>query len=407
MHNLHPKIYHKNKTKKSLTLFLILFITLSPVLKANNGGYLVIRALEQSMGNRNYTSGRIVTRPIRTWTYGRVEAKIRLPVGQALWPAFWMMPDTEHSPKEPPDNLDGDYGQWPASGEIDIMEARGSNIHEISGALHYIGDGGNHTYTSGNYSNITISDFNVYAIEWSSASIKWYANDVKYMEVTADTWNEHHPEPSPAPFDKPFYIIFNLAIGGNFFDPSESPVSSDFPADMVIEYVRVYQGGLLVWEDNFEGTELDGNDWNYEIGTGSQYSLHGWGNSELQYYTDSSLNVFVSTFIPRAPERKEEGPKVFSEKPYNLPNPFSPGNGGTVIKFELDQTPSDIKVEIFSSSGYRVFSKSPALSRNPEVVWDGRNNNKKVASGIYILKVEVETESGDTDTEYRKILVLR
>ena len=201
---------------------------------------LVIRAIKEDKssdqyGSGSYTSARMVTRGQHSWKYGRVEASISLPSGQGLWPAFWMLPELEGQ------HGGGVYGGWAASGEIDIMEARGSNPSQATGAIHYGGEWPNNTYQSGSYnlSEGTIEDFHIYAIEWEPGEIRWYFNDVNYF--TADNWHTEDPDGDfPAPFDQPFHIILNLAVGGHF--DGDPPDNADyFPAEMEIEYVRVYQ----------------------------------------------------------------------------------------------------------------------------------------------------------------------
>lgn len=198
---------------------------------------LVIRAVKEyrsdNLGSGSYTSARLVTRGLHSWQYGRIEASMRLPAGQGLWPAFWMMP-------EPPEA----YGTWAASGEIDIMEARGSNTGSVSGAIHFGGQWPDNTYSHADYSlpNTLTTDFNEFAIEWEEGEIRWYVNGQRYNTETI--WFSMNPDGThneyPAPFDQAFHIILNLAVGG-WFD-NDPPANADyFPAEMEIDYVRVYE----------------------------------------------------------------------------------------------------------------------------------------------------------------------
>ncbi len=186
-------------------------------------GKLVIRALEEEFGNRNYTSAKITTKGIADWRYGRVEAKIRLPRGQGMWPAFWMMPA---------ENI---YGGWPASGEIDIMEMVGLAPSSVHGTLHY---GPPHNYTGEEYKleqGIFADTSHVFALEWWADSMKWYVDDELYSFKTRDSLVR--PEQWKA-FQERFYLILNLAVGGNWpGDPDETTV---FPQTMEVDYVRVY-----------------------------------------------------------------------------------------------------------------------------------------------------------------------
>lgn len=198
---------------------------------------LVIRAVRENrsdeLGSGSYTSGRLVTRGLHSWTYGRFEARISLPVGQGLWPAFWMLPE--------PDGVHGggQYGGWAASGEIDIMEARGSNPSQATGAIHYGGEWPANTYQSGSYTlpSGSIENFHTYAIEWEPGEIRWYVDD--HLYYTANEWYSENGE-FPAPFDQPSHILLNLAVGG-WFDGDPPAHAPYFPAEMEVDYVRVYQ----------------------------------------------------------------------------------------------------------------------------------------------------------------------
>jgi beta-glucanase (GH16 family) len=190
---------------------------------------LHIEAKQESVGRFNYTSSRLITRGKFFQTYGRFEARIALPLATGMWPAFWLLP--ENSP----------YGGWAASGEIDIMEAKGRFPSEASGAIHFGGAWPRNTYKSETYSfprNTSIADFNTYAIEWRENSIKWFYNDVMFYEET-EWFSENGPY--PAPFNTDFHMILNLAIGGNF-DGGQLPSNSDFnsPLYMKVDYVRVF-----------------------------------------------------------------------------------------------------------------------------------------------------------------------
>ncbi len=211
-------------------------------------GRLVIRAIEErrfdAFGSGRYTSARIVTRGNLAVRYGRIEAAMRLPVGQGLWPAFWMMPEPV-SLDENPFARAGVYGGWAASGEIDIVEARGSRPGEVVGAIHYGGEWPRNTHQARTFrfrGDRSIADVNVYAVEWEHGAIRWYVNDELFF--TATNWYSVDADGStrsfPAPFDQPFHLIINLAVGGDFdgFPPPDAPY---IPAEIEVGYVRVYQ----------------------------------------------------------------------------------------------------------------------------------------------------------------------
>ncbi|MCL2603876.1 MAG: family 16 glycosylhydrolase [Defluviitaleaceae bacterium] len=193
-------------------------------------------------GRRSYTSGRIRSTGTPgigegvSFLYGRVEARIKLPAGNGMWPAFWMLP------------TDSPYGGWPMGGEIDIMEAMGRFPGRSSSAIHFGTEWPGNTYTHNVYNfpeGQSITDFNVYAVEWEPGRIRFYVNDT--LTWTQTGWWSRHPDeeanfPFPAPFDQPFHILLNLAVGGGF-DPqgSQNMNTFDFPAAMYVDYVRVYE----------------------------------------------------------------------------------------------------------------------------------------------------------------------
>ncbi len=197
---------------------------------ALRAGLLIITARREVQSSKNYTSARINTRDRIALRYGRVEARIRLPAGQGIWPAFWMMPQ------------DDTYGGWAASGEIDVMEAvnlGGSGGNSVHGTLHYGGQWPNNVFSGNEYSVATsaTTDFHIYALEWDEAEIRWYVDGVMY--AAQNSWSTTSA-PYPAPFDKAFYILLNVAVGGNW--PGAPNAATVFPVTMEVDYVRVYSG---------------------------------------------------------------------------------------------------------------------------------------------------------------------
>lgn len=196
-------------------------------------GSLVLKPVEKvnEDGSVSYTSGRVNTQNKHDFKYGLFEARVKVPEGQGFLPAFWMMPTNE--------NL---YGQWPRCGEIDIMEVLGNDTDTSYGTIHY---GNPHSESQGSYTleEGTFSDeYHVFDVEWEPGKISWYV-DGKLIH-TEDNWysaTEGQGEVTyPAPFDQPFYIILNLAVGGNW--PGNPDETTDF-ADSAyyIDYVKVYQ----------------------------------------------------------------------------------------------------------------------------------------------------------------------
>ncbi len=188
-------------------------------------GMLTIQAREESVGGYQYTSSRLRSLGKGDFLYGRFEMRARLPMGQGMWPAFWMLPSDPTI-----------YGVWAASGEIDVMEQIGGS--QIFGTIHY-GDSAPGNIFSGGTTFLpagTENDFHVYAVEWEPTEIRWYFDGQLYS--TEMSWHSTGG-PYPAPFDADFHLLLNLAVGGNF--PGDPDPSTVFPQEYVVDYVRVYQ----------------------------------------------------------------------------------------------------------------------------------------------------------------------
>jgi len=178
-------------------------------------------ALHCYYGMCRYRSAKITTRGTMTVTWGRVEARIKLAAGQGLWPAFWLL-----------GNNIAVVG-WPACGEMDVMENKGSQTTITSSAVHGPGYSGNTPFVH-LYQPVTTTDFHVYAVEWDSRSIRFFVDSVQHYEVSRSNVQTH----GNWVFDSPFYAILNLAVGGNFdHDPTSDAI---FPATMLVDYVRVF-----------------------------------------------------------------------------------------------------------------------------------------------------------------------
>src|SRR5690606_34765748 len=190
-------------------------------------GVLIIEAREESFGGNDYTSARLVTRGLAAWQYGRIEARMKMPIGQGIWPAFWMLP------------TDSPYGGWPAGGEIDIMEYLGHVPNQVHGTIHSGGGELGHRFTGDDYvlqSGTFADDFHVFALEWEPRQMRWYVDGELYL--TQVSWSSIGG-PYPAPFDHPFHILMNVAVGGQW--PGYPDETTTFPQQMLVDYVRVYQ----------------------------------------------------------------------------------------------------------------------------------------------------------------------
>lgn len=199
------------------------------VRQANN--HLVIQARKEDHEgkdgvSRDYTSGRIESAGRFQIQYGRVEARIKIPSGQGIWPAFWMLGNNFPAVA------------WPECGEIDIMENVGFEPSKIHGSLHGPGYSGSNplsgVYTLPNKARFS-DDFHRFAIEWEPKEIRFYIDDILYQTQTLNSV----PPGKRWAFDHPFYIVLNVAVGGYW--PGDPDKTTQFPAEMLVDYVRVYQ----------------------------------------------------------------------------------------------------------------------------------------------------------------------
>ena len=191
------------------------------------GGNLIIEARKESYQGRNYTSARLLTASTQTWTYGRMEVRAKLPAGLGTWPAIWMLGSNISS------------AGWPLCGEIDIMEHVGYDEGIIHGTLH--SDAYNHvkgTQKEGKTPLKTAtSAFHLYAIDWTNNQVDFYVDEVKYYSVSARDVGGTQQQ---WPFTQPFFMILNLAVGGNW-GGLKGVDETIWPRRMEIDYVRVYQ----------------------------------------------------------------------------------------------------------------------------------------------------------------------
>ncbi|MYK45719.1 MAG: glycoside hydrolase family 16 protein [Gammaproteobacteria bacterium] len=206
-----------------------------------SGGNLVITARQDGAADgRAYTSGRINTAGNLDITYGRVEANIHAPAGQGLWSAFWMLPTNSA------------YGTWAAGGEIDIMEVFSRDPTPFTqAALHYGMAWPLNTFIYAKYEGIDPADgFHVYAVEWDEQELRWFVDGTHYYTVRRSTYWNHYKDASTnahvsggdsAPFDRPFHLLLNLAVGGNL---PGAPVPGALPGELRVDYVRVYECNL-------------------------------------------------------------------------------------------------------------------------------------------------------------------
>ncbi|MGB8646570.1 MAG: glycoside hydrolase family 16 protein [Anaerolineae bacterium] len=192
----------------------------------DGAGHLVIKAIEDPPGSYQYTSGRIHTRGKFQWQYGRLEARVKLPVGQGVWPAVWLL--------GAPTSGKG----WPYDGEIDVMENIGSEPGRVHASVHGPGYSGSHpittVYNLAGGARFT-DDYHLFQMDWAENSIQFYVDNQLYQTVTP----KNLPEGKDWVFNQPFYLIMNVAVGGGF--PQYPDQTTHFPQMMLVDYVRVYK----------------------------------------------------------------------------------------------------------------------------------------------------------------------
>lgn len=186
-------------------------------------GMLVIEARQEKYEGAYYTSARLKTQGLQAFQYGRIEARLKVPEGKGLWPAFWMLGS----------NFNG--SNWPDCGEIDIMEYIGREPDLIMGTLHGPGYSSTLGFSQWNRQDYPIAeDFHVYAIEWDAQAIHWFYDGERYHTVTPADIGEREWV-----FDQPFFFVLNLALGGQLPGPLGLDVT--FPKQYLVDYVRVFQ----------------------------------------------------------------------------------------------------------------------------------------------------------------------
>ena len=254
------------------------------------GGQLVIEADQENYGGNSYTSGRLLTQGKWSWTYGRIEASIKIPRGQGIWPAFWMLGD----------NI-GSVG-WPTCGEIDIMENIGKTSDQGTdhGTIHGPQSGGDYNGGTGVGGTYTLpggaalaDDFHVYAVQWTTNQIQWFVDTNLYFTATPAKL----PSGSTWVFTQPQFITLNVAVGGNW--PGNPDGTTVFPQQMLVDYVRVYSyvaaqtnppsqialtiqsGGLISWPTTI------GTTWTLQSGAGNV-----WSNRLGPAAGDGTTNTF-------------------------------------------------------------------------------------------------------------------
>ncbi|MBN2088196.1 carbohydrate binding domain-containing protein [candidate division KSB1 bacterium] len=238
-------------------------------------GKLLLIALKESYLGYNYTASVIKTKHAVYWRYGRIEARIKLPGSNGFVPAFWLLPEDER------------YGWWPASGEIDVIEHPTTEINKIYGTVH-TEEYNAFTGSGPRGGTIVIPDaesaFHIYAVEWTPDEIDFFVDETKYF-----TFNNDHAGFQTWPFDQPFYIILDLAVGGGWVgNPTASTV---FPAIMEVDYVRVFQ--------NSEDIAILGPDYVVPFEKTLSYSTPVLDETDYEWSVPNTAHVVSGENSPR------------------------------------------------------------------------------------------------------------
>ena len=319
----------------------------------------------------DFTSGKINTRNKFDWLYGRFEARMRLPAGTGMWPAFWMLPDPTGNP----------YGGWPTSGEIDIMEFRGDLLSTMNGTVHYGNPAPNNRYDGTNYTLATgdfVNSFHTFALEWGPGEIRWYVDDILFKTETK-TPNSLNPASNNAvtwPWDQNFYMIFNLAVGGWYSgNPSTATIIGgdvNYNRTMQIDYVRVYSDlsgsgftGSISGKSSILQNE-SGVTYSVPTGTGATYAWTVTGGTIASGQGSNSITVNWGTTDGTVSVLKT---LACGSATYNLPVTVQPTNFGVVyedfenIRHQSYGFTNGIFVQNMANPSGSVQNTSPYVSR--------------------------------------------
>ncbi|GAB4242447.1 MAG: hypothetical protein Kow0027_00850 [Saprospiraceae bacterium] len=187
-------------------------------------GFLVLEAWEEEIGGRSYSSCRITTKGKRQFRYGRIDVRAVLPVDKGIWPAIWML------------GVNLDSLGWPRGGEIDIMELVGQEPARVYGTAHWDDTGHSHKFLNNHYdldAGTFADQFHVFSLLWDEQGLTWLVDDQPYHHLAQKEFGPLNP------FNDPFYLILNIAVGGNW--PGSPDETTTFPQQMVVDYVRYYQ----------------------------------------------------------------------------------------------------------------------------------------------------------------------
>ena len=322
---------------------------------------------------KSYTSGRISTQNLKTFTYGRFEVRAKVPNGQGYLPAFWLMANDENV-----------YGQWPRCGEIDCMEVMGQDTNKLYGTIHY---GNPHAESQGTYTikdgeKSFSDDFHTFTCDWEPGKITWYVDGKKYHEESNwhSTTEGQGTLTYPAPFDQPFYIILNLAVGGSWVgNPNETTNFKNNP--FVVDYVRVYQKDS--YDENVTRPEVKFEPTNEPDESGNYIKNSTF--AEAEDLTDDTNWKFITALDGAATAEIKDNSMVIKTE-----------NAGTV-DYSVQLVQANVRFE--KGATYEVSFDAKA-SENRKMNVDVKAPNRGYQSYMKTLVPELTTEMKHFSTQF-------
>jgi beta-glucanase (GH16 family) len=352
------------------------------------GGQLVIEADQENYGGSSYTSGRILTQGKWSWTYGRIEARIKIPRGQGIWPAFWMLGTNINSVN------------WPTCGEIDIMENIGKTSDQGTdhGTIHGPQSGGDYNGGAGVGSTYTLpggaalaDDFHIYAVQWTTNQIQWFLDTNLFFTATPASL----PGGSTWVFTQPQFLLLNVAVGGNW--PGNPDGTTVFPQQMLVDYVRVYKyvtnppnpiaisiqaGGQVSWPTTA------GTTWTLQSSSVSNV----WSNLLGPTAGDGTTNTFFDPLWP-AQDKQYQVQQTTTGGGNIVANPgFEIGNGLVVSNWSSSGSELPTRVSTDAHGGsysmQLLVTNTAAIANTSEI-----DENISVAGGISVVGGQTYTFS--------------
>lgn len=372
-------------------------------------GQLIIEAHKEVMENCQYTSARLVSKGKGDWLYGKIEIKAKMPPGRGSWPALWMLP------------TDWEYGSWPKSGELDILEHVGYDLDRVHVNIHT--EAYNHTKDTNKGNNVVVDDvvnkWHIYALEWDAEYVRYLIDDQEIF-----VFNNEHTGYTTWPFDKRFHLIMNIAIGGDW--GAVQGIDDDiFPIRMLIDYVRVYEwdnnpGPYTINIDSSEGgnVTLSPALSQYDSGTNVTITANPESDMELERWSgdfegkDSSFTISINKDIMSSVFFRKKGEMLLNSKfndndyAWNFGS-FNPGIGtGTIQEGEYHCAIENGGTETWhvqmSQSGITLTQDSSytltfnAYATEPRSIICGIGKNYDPWSGLIMEEINLTT----TPTQY-------